>query len=110
MVALLDDESNNSHTSIKQMRGYPVLLCRIPLNSLGQLSIRQVQMRVMRVKNQEFRPWPRRRRSGYRHMDAQLQQTRRGAKCHHAYRALFLYILYAAPNYDQHEDSYIKQH
>lgn len=74
-------------TSTKQMRGYPVLLCRIPLNSLGQLSISQVQMPVMRIKNQVLCPRPRRRQGGYMHTDAQLQQTQSGANCYLVYRA-----------------------
>lgn len=74
-------------TSTKQMRGYPVLLFRIPLNSLGQLSISQVQMSIMCMKKQVLCPWPRRHQSSYMHMDVQLQQTHRGAKCYHVYRA-----------------------
>lgn len=69
------------------MRGYPVLLRRTPLNSLGQLSISQVQMPITCVKNQVLCPWLRRRQSGYMHMDAQLRQRHRGAKCYHVYRA-----------------------
>jgi len=92
MVALLDNESKFPYqhlpTSTKQMRGHPVLLRRTPLNSLGQLSISQVQMPIMRVKNQVSCPWPRRRQSGYTHMDAQLQQTHRGSKSYHVYRAV----------------------
>lgn len=79
-IAPLDDQSNNSHTqdlpnSTKQMRGYLELLWRTLLNSVGQLSIRQVQMPILSVKNPLLCPRPRRRRSGDVCMDSQLRQT-----------------------------------
>lgn len=98
MVALLDSESNNSHhqhlpSSTKQTRGYLVLLWRTQLNSLGQLSISQVQMPTMPVKNHILCPWPRRHQRSYMNTDAQLRQTHT-KMCYRAYSIVGFSVFY----------------
>lgn len=113
-IAPLDHKSNNSHTqdlpnSTKQMRGCLMLLWRALLNSVGQLSISQVQMPILSVENPLLCPRPRRRRSGDVCMDSQLRETHsRVLPCLQCYGSLC--ISHALPNYDQHQNSYVKQH
>lgn len=88
--------------TISKMSGYPVLLCRIPSNSLGQLSISQMQTSIMRVKNQVFVSLAQKASERlHTHGCPAPANTQRSKVLPCLLCSEFLYILYALPNYDQ---------